>query len=83
MEFTWIRKKLGADYFGTVSTICCDLEGKEGTRTEKTGFALCIPDHEHEHIDKWPDERVNALAETYRDQLEKTITEKFALPEEE
>ena len=83
MEFTWIRKKLGADYFGTVSNICCDLQGKEGERVEQSGFALCIPDHEQEHIDKWTDERVNALAETYRDQLEKTITEKFALPEEE
>lgn len=74
MEFTWIKKKLKADYFGMVSVLNCTLQGVDGDKTHTANFAMVIPEHLEEHVDAWTEERIDAVAESNRALLEKELT---------
>jgi len=76
MVYTWVKKKLRTDYFGMVSGLNCVLQGVDGDKTETANFVLVIPEHEEEHADAWTEERINATAESGRENLEIEIARK-------
>tara|TARA_Y100000310_G_scaffold340841_1_gene437991 strand:- start:897 stop:1157 length:261 start_codon:yes stop_codon:yes gene_type:complete len=82
MEYTWVKKKLKADYFGMVSGLNCVLQGVDGDKTETANFVLVIPEHAEEHADAWTEERINAIAESGRENLEIEIVRKMNTDEE-
>ena len=83
MEYTWVKKKLKTDYFGMVSGLNCVLQGVDGDKTETTNFVLVIPEHLEEHADAWTEERINAIAESNRANLETEIARKMNTLEQE
>ena len=84
ITYTWKKKAPKADYFGMVSQINFVLEGtdSETDRTESVNTVTVFSDDE-EHVDAWPSNRIDALAEERRVDagMEAEIARRLALPE--
>ncbi len=81
ITYSWSKKKLFADYFGIVSQIDFERKGIEGDKTEKANAVLVVPEDDQEHADKWTEDRLDDLAETYKENLDAEIKRRIALEE--
>tara|TARA_Y100000816_G_C25858667_1_gene448418 strand:+ start:73 stop:330 length:258 start_codon:yes stop_codon:yes gene_type:complete len=73
ITYSWSKKKLFADYFGIVSQIDFERKGIKENKTEKANAVLVIPEDDQEHADKWTEDRLDDLAETYKENLDAEI----------
>ena len=84
--YKWKKKAPKVDYFGTVSGFNFVLEGtdSETDRTENVNTVSVFSEDDEEHIDAWPSDRIDALAEEKRvnANMEAEIARRLALPEE-
>ena len=77
ITYTWNKKKLVADFFGNVQQIKFERKGVEDSYTELANAILVIPEDDEEHADKWTESRVNALAETYKTNLDEEVARRI------
>ena len=81
ITYSWLKKKLAADYFGMVHQINFERKGVDGDKTEKANAVLVIPEDDQEHADKWTENRLDTLAETYKANLDAEVKRRIALEE--
>ena len=77
ITYTWNKKKLVADFFGMVSQIKFERKGVDGSYTDIANVIFVIPEDDEEHADKWTESRVNALAETYKTNLDEEVARRI------
>ena len=70
IEYSWVKKKLAVDYFGSVSGINFVMKAVDGDKEEETNVVTLYPDHEQEDVKEWTQDRIDTLAETHREELE-------------
>ena len=73
ITYTWNKKKLVADFFGMVSQIKFERKGVDGSYTDTANVIYVIPEDDEEHADKWTEDRLDDLAETYKENLDAEI----------
>ena len=70
IEYSWVKKKLAVDYFGSVTGINFVMKGVDGDKEEETNVVTLYSEHEQEDVKKWTQDRIDKLAETHREALE-------------
>ena len=74
-----------ANYFGIVERIVCELEGSQDGVKASTNTVTVFPENEQEHADNWTDERLNAFAESCRENcnMEAEIEKRLSIPSDD
>ena len=70
IEYSWVRKKLAVDYFGSVTGINFVMKAVDGDKEEETNVVTLYSEHEQEDVKEWTQTRIDTLAETHREALE-------------
>ena len=67
INYIWKKKQLKANYFGIVEGIVFELEGSQDDIKASVNSVTAFPEHQQEHADNWTQERIDACAESCRE----------------
>lgn len=75
--YTWKVKYLKEDERGYASTLHCELQGVDGTKTANSSGSISFGGDDYKPKSEWQQDQIDAFAESIKPQLQESIIEQL------